>query len=103
MTTSNVDSNHAATVQRAAGMWPLFMRRIDAADYLQYRYGLRCSRQTLAKLAVLGGGPIFHHSGRTPLYALSDLDQWANTKIGKPRTLTSDAYAPTQEREIGAG
>jgi hypothetical protein len=74
-------------------MQPLFMRRAEAADYLQYRYGLRCSQQTLAKLAVLGGGPIFHHGGRTPLYAQSDLDEWANTKIGKPRTLNRNANA----------
>ena len=93
MSTSNVDSNHGAAFQRDAGMQPLFMRRADAADYLQYRYGLRCSRQTLAKLAVLGGGPIFHHSGRTPLYAPSDLDEWAITKIGKPRTSTSEVNA----------
>jgi hypothetical protein len=90
MNTSNVDSNHGAAFRKDVGVQPLFLRRADAADYLQYRYGLRCSRQTLAKLAVLGGGPIFHHSGRTPLYAPSGLDKWANTKIGKSCTLTSD-------------
>jgi hypothetical protein len=68
---------------------PLFLRRADAANYLQERYGLRCAKQTLAKLAVLGGGPIFRHAGRTPIYAPADLDEWALSQIGKPRTSTS--------------
>jgi hypothetical protein len=68
---------------------PLFLRRADAANYLQQRYGLRCGRQTLAKLAALGGGPTFRHAGRTPIYAPADLDEWALSQIGKPRTSTS--------------
>jgi hypothetical protein len=32
-------------------------RRVDAAHYLQMKFGLRCAKQTLAKLAVIGGGP----------------------------------------------
>jgi hypothetical protein len=68
---------------------PLFLRRVDAANYLQQRYGLRCAKQTLAKLAVLGGGPVFRNAGRVPLYAPSDLDEWALSRMGKPRTSTS--------------
>jgi hypothetical protein len=67
----------------------VFLRRIAAAKYIQDRYGLRCSKQTLAKLATLGGGPIFRSAGRTPLYAPADLDEWALSRIGKPRTSTS--------------
>jgi hypothetical protein len=55
----------------------LFLRRSDAAEYLKNRYGLRCAKQTLAKLAVIGGGPKFHLANRTPLYAPADLDEWA--------------------------
>jgi hypothetical protein len=36
---------------------PSFLRRVDAAHYLQMKFGLRCAKQTLAKLAVIGGGP----------------------------------------------
>ena len=32
---------------------------------------------TLAKLAVLGGGPIFRRAGRMPLYSAADLDEFA--------------------------
>lgn len=68
---------------------PVFLRRADAANYLQQKYGLRCAKQTLAKLAVLGGGPVFRNAGRVPLYAPKDLDEWALSRIGKPRTSTS--------------
>lgn len=68
----------------------LFLRRSDAAEYLARRYGLRCSRQTLAKFATLGGGPKYHLAGRTPLYGFPDLDEYALSRIGKARTSTSD-------------
>ena len=68
---------------------PLFLRRADAARYLQSKYGLRCAKQTLAKLAVIGGGPAFRLAGRTPLYAPPDLDGWAESKISGPRLSTS--------------
>src|SRR5262249_24643565 len=66
-----------------------FLRRVAAAQYVQDRYGLRCSKQTLAKLATIGGGPVFRSAGRIPLYAPADLDSWALSKIGKPRASTS--------------
>jgi hypothetical protein len=72
---------------------PLFLRRADAARYLQSKFGLRCARQTLAKLAVVGGGPRYRLAGRTPLYAPSDLDGWAESKISGPRLSTSEEAA----------
>jgi len=69
---------------------PSFLRRADAAQYLQSKFGLRCAKQTLAKLAVIGGGPKFHHANRTPLYAPRDLDDWALSKIRGPRLSTSE-------------
>jgi hypothetical protein len=72
---------------------PLFLRRADAARYLQNKFGLRCAKQTLAKLAVIGGGPAFRLAGRTPLYAPSDLDGWAESKISGPRLSTSQEAA----------
>jgi hypothetical protein len=77
------------TIDQSQRETVVFLRRIAAAQYIQDRYGLRCSKQTLAKLATMGGGPIFRSAGRTPLYAPKDLDQWALSRISKPRTSTS--------------
>lgn len=60
------------------------------AMYIRTTYHFPCSPQWLAKLAVVGGGPVFHKAGRTPLYASSDLDAWALARIGRPRRSTSD-------------
>jgi hypothetical protein len=68
-----------------------FLRRAEAAIYVERTYGFPCSRQWLAKLAVVGGGPTYRKAGRTPLYAPVDLDAWANSRIGEPQQSTSDA------------
>ena len=67
-----------------------YLRRAEAAQYIQDTYGFPCSRQWLAKLAVVGGGPIYRKAGRTPIYSPRDLDQWAIGRIGGPRRSTSD-------------
>jgi hypothetical protein len=67
-----------------------FLRRAQAADYVQTAYGFPCSRQWLAKLAVTGGGPIYRKAGRTPIYAPADLDAWAMERIGAPQRSTSE-------------
>lgn len=67
-----------------------YFRRDEASRYLKERWGLPCARATLAKLAVIGGGPVYRKAGRTPLYAPADLDLWAQTRIGHPRRSTSD-------------
>jgi hypothetical protein len=67
-----------------------FFRRAQAATYVQVIYGFPCSRQWLAKLAVVGGGPIYRKAGRTPIYAPEDLDAWALARIGMPQRSTSD-------------
>src|SRR4051812_832950 len=72
-----------------------FLRRAEAAIYVETTYGFPCSRQWLAKLAVVGGGPTYRKAGRTPLYAPDDLDTWANSRIGEPQQSTSDAAAAT--------
>ena len=43
----------------------------------------------LAKLAVVGGGPIYRKAGRFPLYTQEDLDHWADSRLGAPRRSTS--------------
>ena len=76
------DTRQAETVR--------FLRRSDAAQYVQVTYGFPCSRQWLAKLAVIGGGPVYRKAGRTPIYAPADLDAWASARIGRPQRSTSD-------------
>jgi hypothetical protein len=73
-----------------------YMRRADAAEYIQSTYGFPCSRQWLAKLAVIGGGPVYRKAGRTPLYAPADLDAWAEGRISAPVRSTSEAGAAGQ-------
>jgi hypothetical protein len=68
---------------------PKYFRREDAARHVRETWGLPCSPKWLAKLAVVGGGPIFRKAGKTPLYAPSDLDAWAQARIGAPRRSTS--------------
>lgn len=57
------------TFETAAMTAPVrYMRRAVAARYIQTTYGFSCSPQWLAKLAVVGGGPVYRKAGRTPLY-----------------------------------
>jgi hypothetical protein len=66
-----------------------YFRRVEAAAYVQSSYGFPCSPRWLAKLAVIGGGPIFRKAGKTPLYAPCDLDTWATQRIGARHRSTS--------------
>jgi hypothetical protein len=72
-----------------------YLSRTEAAQYIRTRYGFPCSRQWLAKLAVLGGGPIFRKAGRSPIYSPTDLDDWAMARIGEPQRSTSDVPTNT--------
>jgi hypothetical protein len=76
-----------------------FMRRADASNYIEDRYGIRCSKQTLAKLAVGGGGPLFRKAGRTPIYAPDDLDRWAQAQIGPAQRSTARREGSTAADE----
>jgi hypothetical protein len=69
---------------------PQFLRRKAAGEYLRSKFGFG-SERTLAKLACLGGGPIFRKAANAALYAPEDLDNWALGKIGAPQKSTSDA------------
>ena len=66
-----------------------YLRRADAASYVRETWGLPCSTRWLAKLAVIGGGPLFRKAGRFPIYLHADLDNWAESRIGAPRRSTS--------------
>jgi hypothetical protein len=69
---------------------PRYLRRKQAAQYLNDDWGIPTAASTLAKKAVVGGGPSFHSAGRIPLYSLDELDRYARAKLGKPRKSTSE-------------
>jgi hypothetical protein len=66
-----------------------YLRRVDAARHVRETWGLPCSPRWLAKLAVVGGGPIYRKAGRTPIYTPADLDAWAQSRIGAPQRSNS--------------
>ena len=69
-----------------------FFRRKAAGEYLKSKYGFG-SERTLAKLACIGGGPIFQKAANAAIYKPEDLDAWALAKIGAPQRSTSDREA----------
>jgi hypothetical protein len=46
---------------------PIYLRRRAAAEYLREHWGIPCGEKTLAKLACVGGGPLYQLFGRIPL------------------------------------
>jgi hypothetical protein len=67
--------------------------RFEAADYLQKVHGVPCAPRTLAKLACVGGGPLFQKFGRLPRYRLADLDAWVASRLSRPVRSTSELRA----------
>ena len=57
------------------------MTRAETAQYITDHW-FPCSPKTLAKLAVIGGGPAFRKAGRVPLYSEASVDGWAESRIG---------------------
>lgn len=68
------------------------LMRDQAAVALTER-GYKTSKATLATLASRGGGPTFVKYGPRPLYRLSDLLAWAQSRLTPPRNSTSEADA----------
>jgi hypothetical protein len=62
---------------------PQNMRRADAARYIRETHGIPCAPATLAKYAVLGGGPAFRKAGKFPIYSRDELDAWAERRFGE--------------------
>ena len=79
------------------------LRRAEAADYLYEQHGIRRAVGTLAKLAVVGGGPRFRVAGRTPLYAPADLDAFAASITSPPVGSTSELSEWRARRAERAG
>jgi hypothetical protein len=53
---------------------PRYLTNDEAAMHL------RLSPRTLEKLRVIGGGPKFRKFGRRVMYAVTDLDAWADAR-----------------------
>ena len=66
----------------------------QASAYLSELHGITLSPATLAKLAVVGGGPAFRKDGPFPLYELDILDAFAAARLGPLRTSTGDQREP---------
>lgn len=66
------------------------LRRVEASQYLKAVWGIDRAPTTLAKLAVVGGGPRFRKAARIPLYPPEFLDEWAKALLSPPMTSTSD-------------
>ena len=65
------------------------LRRAEASRYLQATHGVVRAPSTLAKLACLGGGPLFVKFGHVPLYDPADLDAWVRSRTSSPLANTS--------------
>src|SRR5690348_11851498 len=71
------------------------MRRLrtakGASEYLKEK-GLTIAESTLGKYRVIGCGPRFRKWGRQPLYDETDLDEWADRRLGALRRSTSEVH-----------
>src|SRR5262249_23376290 len=87
------ESTRGQTMQNHTKLGPPgrhFLRRSDAAVYIADRYGFPCSPPWLAKLAVIGGGPLCGKAGGYRVYEPSELDRGAEARIGPPQRSTSE-------------
>jgi hypothetical protein len=68
-------ATHPTPLQRANTTQPQrYLTNDEAAEYL------RLSPRTLEKQRVIGGGPRFRKFGRRVMYAVADLDTWADQR-----------------------
>jgi hypothetical protein len=83
----------------------VYLSRKEASTFLA-SLGLFIAPSTLAKLASVGGGPVFRRFGRQAKYLSSDLIAWAETRLSGPVRSTSqfavdgqDDIQPDQDEE----
>ena len=70
------------------------LRRSEASRYLHETHGVTRAPSTLAKLACIGGGPMFVKFNHVPLYDPADLDSWVAGRTSVPRANTSVSCPP---------
>jgi hypothetical protein len=85
-----ISSPHTEVFTASGSGSPPNMRRADAARYIRETYGIPCASPTLAKYACIGGGPAFRKAGKFPIYSRDNLDAWANQRLGKLVSSTSE-------------
>lgn len=78
------------------------LRRHGASTYLLEKWGISRTKTTLAKLATLGGGPIFEKDGRIPLYTPENLDKFAREQLSAPVRSTAELDAIKREEAAPA-
>ena len=71
---STPQSASPTTTAATASAQPRYLTNDEAAALL------RLSPRTLEKQRVIGGGPRFRKFGRRVMYALSDLEAWADAR-----------------------
>jgi hypothetical protein len=67
-----------------------FLTRKQSADFLTEQ-GFPVTRNTLQKLATVGGGPEYSIFGNRAVYAPDKLLAWAEAKLTASRKSTSEA------------
>lgn len=68
---------------------PEYLTRAEASDFLQSK-GYPVAKGTLQKLASIGGGPDYHRFGHRALYKADSLIAWAQSRLSKPISSTSE-------------
>ena len=68
--------------------WPARLRRKQASEYLRERHGITLSPATLAKLAVVGGGPLSARTVRSPSMS------WTSSMPSRPPASAPCAHRP---------
>ena len=74
------------------------LRRKAAATHVREKFGIPCAESWLAKLACVGGGPPYRLAGRIPLYAPTDLDNWATSRLSPAVKNTAEYGCFPRER-----
>jgi hypothetical protein len=80
----------------------VYHRRKGAAKYIEEKYNQSVSASKLAKLAVYGGGPPYRNINGDTIYEESDLDLWAEDRMGpKIRSTSELEHRPGWEKPKG--
>ena len=67
------------------------LRRKAAARYIKETHGIDIAPQTMARMAVQGGGGApYRKFGRYPYYDPDELDRWVISRLGARQRSTSD-------------
>jgi hypothetical protein len=96
---AQLSSFEGASIMEKASMPKQYLSRVNASRYLQ-EHGLRVAPSTLAKLAVVGGGPPFVKFMSRALYEPRDLDEWAASRVSSKRNSTSLGAGSRSARRI---